>query len=843
MTDEEGRYRLVELQPGALHAARRARGFRRRGAEGRLHARRTVRAHRLHAPPRGARRRADGRERGGAPVVDTTRTVAGGTVTREELERLPLFIALAARLRLPLGGVTEEPLSTRDAAEDRDATRGHGGARRAAARRGRHVRARGRRGLLEQHHHRRPRQQRRPRRPRTLPTARSTRSKKCRSSPTSSPPSTGARRAGASTCARAPARTACAGRLFYFFRDESLDANTLNNNRRGLKRLPLQQHRRELHRSAAPSSPGSSSTALIRRPRPHVLLRRLRVRHVLDSTLIDALVPVEQNPLVPAPAPDDARGPSLRAEATPPNSPAELAPFVERVRRRCALTVFTARLDHDFSNAQRRVALPTRPLENLRQFGGGSRLADALQGRTRDTDALAYTDNLVLSARAVNQLRAQSRACARDCTERRHAPRRAHHDQRSAHADDRRPFGHARRRLIQLGRDRPRARRACRFRTTLTFVARRAHLQARRRRPARPLHLRRSRGRFRHVQLHERGRLPRRRARALPPALRHRVGAAQHLRRPLRAGRVARRAATSSLTSGLRYERESVFRDRNNFAPASRRSPRPFGHGQDGRSRSASASSSPARFCGLLTTSRSARSVVEFDTNDLPRSAERRAFIAAHLRFPATLAADSSLVRHFGARLTDFSRRLDPNIRIPESYQANVGFERELGRGFVFEANYTFNRGLHLWREFNANAPRLPRGLQGLRRLPSLARLRQLPRRDGRATRLRRFDGGRTRPLHARALADAARTSSRVVEFGVPVSVFNLNSVNLDRRSKPRSPRSHPCGPTLRACKSSSSPRSATASTTASRRGARGSTPREGGGRRLSCARPTRSRA
>src|SRR6185503_16803216 len=45
-----------------------------------------------------------------------------------------------------------------------------------------------------------------------------------------------------------------------------------------------------------------------------------------------------------------------------------------------------------------------------------------------------------------------------------------------------------------------------------------------------------------------------------------------------------------------------------------------------------------------------------------------------------------------------------------ESYQANVGFERELPKRWVAEANYTYNRGIHLWREFNVNAPRLPAG-------------------------------------------------------------------------------------------------------------------------------------
>jgi hypothetical protein len=55
-------------------------------------------------------------------------------------------------------------------------------------------------------------------------------------------------------------------------------------------------------------------------------------------------------------------------------------------------------------------------------------------------------------------------------------------------------------------------------------------------------------------------------------------------------------------------------------------------------------------------------------------------------------------------------RSIDPNLKIPESYQFNVGFEREIGKGFVFEANYTWNKTAHLWREYNINAPILPAG-------------------------------------------------------------------------------------------------------------------------------------
>src|SRR6185503_6801971 len=94
----------------------------------------------------------------------------------------------------------------------------------------------------------------------------------------------------------------------------------------------------------------------------------------------------------------------------------------------------------------------------------------------------------------------------------------------------------------------------------------------------------------------------------------------------------------------------------------------------------------------------------------LMSTAQRRAFIAANLRFPETLSADSRLVRDFGVTNTNFSRRLDPALRIPESYQLNAGIERDLGRGYAVEANFSFTRGIHLWREFNVNAPVLPVG-------------------------------------------------------------------------------------------------------------------------------------
>jgi hypothetical protein len=58
-----------------------------------------------------------------APAVDTTRTVVAERSPKREIEELPNFTRDPLDLVFTLGGVTEEPLSTRDLAGDRG-TRG-----------------------------------------------------------------------------------------------------------------------------------------------------------------------------------------------------------------------------------------------------------------------------------------------------------------------------------------------------------------------------------------------------------------------------------------------------------------------------------------------------------------------------------------------------------------------------------------------------------------------------------------------------------------------------------------------------------------------------------------------
>jgi hypothetical protein len=165
-------------------------------------------------------------------------------------------------------------------------------------------------------------------------------------------------------------------------------------------------------------------------------------------------------------------------------------------------------------------------------------------------------------------------------------------------------------------------------------------------------------------------------------------------------------------------------------------------------------------------------------TGKLMSADQRRAFIAANLSFPKTVALDSALVKQFGVLNTGFSRRLDPHLRIPESYQTNIGVEREFGKNYVFEANYTWNRGIHLWREFNINAPVLPSRFKNFSEY--------LASRD-----FANFRNSKTgqRPLYDVSTAgelvrflllppNAANPNDigKTVEFGVPVSLFNLNS-------------------------------------------------------------------
>jgi hypothetical protein len=775
MTDEGGRYRLVELPPGAYALRAECAGFaaeERRGVS--VLAGQAARLD-FKLRPAGVSAEQTVLSDADAPAVDTTRTVTGGTLTREEVERLPVFTRSPLDFVFLLGGVTEEPLATRDAAEDRDA-----GSRSSAQRAATAPEEAGTFALaggpaysnnvtvdgLDNNDDRAARE-------RFTPPLDAVGEVQVITNQFSA-------EYGRASGGRVNLRTRSGsnrvrGRLSYFFEDESLDANTWSNNRRGLKRLPLQEHRPGFTLGGPVRLPtffGPASYDGRRRTFFFVAYERQRV---LDSALTDALVPVEQNLLFPLPRPTTLAGRRFEPAATPPNAPAELAPFVRPVSTPSDTTAFTARLDHAYTPAHNGSFLfQLGRAKNLRQFGGGLRLAESLQGRRRDTDALAYTDNFVFTPAIVNQLRAQVSRLRPSLRASGAGPVVLVTINDPLASDD--PGDRSGTLVAGSSNSGASDRAETRFQLqeTLTFV-RGAHtvkLGA---------DVQRVRSTFSDLSdatgtysFASAGDF----LADTPSRFRQRFGA-ESVQKNLYGGVFIqtewRPHARLTLTAGLRYELESIIRDRDNFGPRLALAFDPTGKGK-----------TVLRLGGGIFYNRAllrtvddftlGRSIVEFDTDNLP-TAERRAFIAANIRFPAALAPDSPLVSRYGARLTDFSRRLDPALRIPVSYQLNAGFEHELGRGFVVEANYTYNRGIHLWREFNANAPRLPAGFRDFSAY--------LLSRD--FANFRNASGAR--PVYNAAAAGelvrftlapagAADTIARVVEFGVPVSVFNLGSVS-----------------------------------------------------------------
>ena len=700
-------------------------------------------------------------------VVDTKRTVTGTTLNLLDTKSLPLVTRSVLDLVFTLPGVTEEPLSTRDLAEDRNtsaaSTPEEAGifSLAGAPAYSNNLTIDG----LDNNDDRAARE-------RFQPSLEAVAEVQVITNQFSA-------EYGRASGGRVNLRTRSGSKdfhtsAFHYFRDEALDANTFRNNSLGLSRLPLQEH-----------VVGFTASGPVFAPRKHLALRKLEhtvffvsyeLNKTLDSALIDTLVPLEQTGVYPLPRPTHPAQSRLE-DVDEPALAAEVAPFIAPLSTPFKNTSITVRVDHQFSETHNAsIVHQAGRLMNLRQFGGVNRLADALQARRRNSDAISYSDNFVFSARLVNQLRFQYSRLAPSF-----AAQGGNKPVVLISLNDPAVSGVLTAGSSTLGGSDRRENRI-QLQEILSVVNGDHSLKV----GADVHHVRSTfidltdlTGTF-----------------SFASAGDFLAGVPSRYRQNFQSSSTQKSTyiglffqdewqlhPSLLLSYGLRYERETILHDLNNVGP---RFSIAF----------APTESFVVRAGGGIFYNRPLLRTIDdftlgqqqlfFDTDALTdplthkllTREQRRAFIAANIRFPQTLALDSHVVQQFGVLNTDFSRRLDPSLRIPESYQLNAGVERDLGNGYSVEANFTFTRGIHLWREFNANAPVLPNGYNNFSEFLAsrdfanfaspLTAARPL-HNAGSAGELVRFQHGSLNPANPNAV-------TRVIEFGVPVSVMNLNS-------------------------------------------------------------------
>ncbi|HEV8187906.1 MAG TPA: TonB-dependent receptor [Pyrinomonadaceae bacterium] len=761
-SDYEGRYRLIQLEPGTYTIRVSVPGFAPQELIGIATVSGQNLQHDVTLIPSDLVVEPVVITDADAPIIDTKRTVVGATLTARDTELLPINTRSVLDLLFTLPGVTEEPLSTRDLAEDRNVTHANTPEEAGtfslagAPAYSNNLTIDG----LDNNDDRSARE-------RFQPSLEAVAEIQVITNQFSA-------EYGRASGGRVNLRTRSGskdfhGRVFYFFRDEALDANTFRNNSLGLPRLPLQEH-----------VAGFTFGGPLKPLKETVFFASYELDKVLDSALIDTLVPVKQSTLFSLPSPTQLG--SVRLEdANAPARSAEVAPFVSSISTPTKNTSITARVDPQFSPMHNAAFVyQVGRFINLRQFGGGNRLAEAFQGRRRNSDAISYSDTFVFSERLVNQARFQySRLAPAFETSSGDAPvvLITLNDPLLAGDPDRRTGTLVAGSSTSGGSDRREER--WQLQNVLSLVSGDHSLKF-------GVDFHHVRSTF--IDLSDISGTYN-----FASAGDFLAGVPSRFRQNFQSSSRQRNRYTGLfvqdewqilpqllLSFGLRYEYETILRDLNNFGPRFSVAYSPFNSGR-----------LALRLGGGIFFNRPLLRTIDdftlgkqqlfFDTNllrdpstgKLMSADQRRAFIAEHLRFPEKLSGDSSLVREFGVLNTDFSRRLDPALRIPESYQLNAGVEHDLGRGYSVEANFSFTRGIHLWREFNANAPVLP---AGYRNFTEFLASRDFTNFVNPVTQTRLLYNAATAGELVRFTYGNSNTVSRVIEFGVPVSVMNLNS-------------------------------------------------------------------
>ncbi len=777
-TNEDGRYRLIELPPGTYKVKAEASGF---GAKERIDLI-TVSGQNvqldLDLAVGGVSVEVVTVGEDDAPAVDTTRTVVGGTITAREIEEIPNNTRNALDLVLTLGGTSEEALSVRDLAEDRFAAN-----RVAPTEQGNFSLSGGASysnnitidGLDNNDD--------RAASDRFQPSLESIAEVQVITNQFSA-------EYGRASGGRINLRTKAGGnkfrgRFFMFFRDDNLNANTYYNKqtftsivfdtptnsfvtrvaRSPLERAPFTEYNPGFTLSGPVILPfGEGKSIYDGRDRTFfsVTYENLNLK---DTTLIQTYVPVAENPRFAFPestgGPQVCENTNSTSNATCSNGGAGfMLPYSKTVSTPNIRHTVTARIDHKlFKNNDITFGLQFGQKRNQRQnVGFTTKLEEALQGTSADTEAYNFTDNHVFGAGAVNQFRFQY-STYRPAFETTNPDdpvvlvtyadpialtftgRTLTAGNSSASLNASGIFANKRKenryqfqdtltsvfgshtlkggvdiqRVNSMNLDPTDATGTYNFGNagTGTTTADYNFCLVPTPPPCSPANTVRYLG----VQNFALNQVTR---------FRQNFGTSSTITNTyigLFINDEIRLKSNLTLNFGTRYERETILFDKNNWGPRLGIAWDPFKKGKG-----------VIRFGGGMFYNRVLLRTIDdflvggqqdlFDTANVSGTALRLAVARAFsTQFPRKFASaqevrafiDPVLVANGGTAGMGFTsfdglltRLVDTStLKIPESYQFNVGFEREVLKGFVFEANYTWNKTVHLWGESNPNAPSL----------------------------------------------------------------------------------------------------------------------------------------
>ncbi len=720
-TNEDGRYRIVELKPGIYKVNVSASGF---GIQetpeiATISAQNVVKDFSL-APADVLAEQTVTVTEDDTPLVDPTRTIVGGTVTQREIEELPNNSRDALDLVFTLGGVSEEPLSLRDLSIDK-------GARNETAPSS---------GLIEggifslsggaaysnnvtidgfDNNDDRVAGIR------FQPSVESIDEVQVITNQFSA-------EYGRASGGRVNIRTRAGtrkfrGRLFYFFADESLNANTWSNNRRLVPRYPFQQR--------VPGFTLGGPVPVGYFKNKTSFYTSYEYDYIFDTTITDTWLPLAGNPNFALPAPT--------SNETITDFGSLLGRFVQGSDTPRRIHRFTARADHNF-NAAHSITLSYQmgKTHDLRQFNGGNRLAESLIGKRTNTNAINFTYNYVISAKTINQFRFQRSTLK---------PLFVSPGQETNPVviiSFREPGNSFNTSLVAgsstLGTS-FREEERMQFQDTFTYLAGNHALRFGfdfQQIDSTFIDLTDASGTYNFADPLAATTVPQCLTDPnLPPGpanprIRGGVnsfprGCVQRYRHNFFTNSEITNKylgvfvqndwkVKPSLTVnfGLRYEREKVVEDNNNFGPRLGIAWSPF-KDRKGVIRFGTGIFYNRVLLRTVDDYQRGQTEIIFDTNRVTAAGGARDVYlkAVSDLFPNVLTPDHPLVQQYiAAGLNDnsFFRSLASDLKIPESYQFNLGFEREIFKGYVFEANLTYNKTTKLWRETNTNAPIIPNG-------------------------------------------------------------------------------------------------------------------------------------